>query len=50
MNIFALKSIKVFYIYHSWINIFYNNKRSKLCFGDRVVVLINVMFCGMDGD
>jgi hypothetical protein len=27
------------YIYHFSINIFYKNKRSKLCFGDRVAVL-----------
>jgi hypothetical protein len=40
MNRFVLKNtfIKV-YIYHFSINIFYKNKRSKLCFGDRVAVL-----------
>jgi hypothetical protein len=26
-------------VYHFFINIFYKNKRSKLCFGDRVAVL-----------
>jgi hypothetical protein len=39
MNRFVLKNtfIKV-YIYHFSINIFYKDKKSKLCFGDRVVV------------
>ena len=40
MNRFVLKNyfIKV-YIYHFFLNIFYKNKRSKLCFGDCVTVL-----------
>jgi hypothetical protein len=40
MNRFVLKNtfIKVC-IYYFSINIFYKNKRSNLCFGDRVVVL-----------
>jgi hypothetical protein len=40
MNRFILKNtfIKV-YIYHFFINIFYKNKRSKLCFEDRVTIV-----------
>jgi hypothetical protein len=39
MNRFVLKNtfIKV-YIYHFLINIFYRNKKSKLCFRERVAV------------
>jgi len=40
MNRFALKNtfIKV-YLYYFFLNIFYKNKISKLCFGDHVAVL-----------
>ncbi len=45
MNRFVLKNnfIKV-YIYHFLINIFYRNKKSKLCFGDRVAVLNDFLY------
>ena len=45
MNIFVLKNtfIKV-YIYHFSMNIFYRNKKSKLCFGDRVAVLNDFLY------
>jgi hypothetical protein len=49
MNKFVLKNtfIKV-YIHHYSINIFCNNKRSKLYFGDSVAVL-NVSFFRTEG-
>ena len=46
MNRFVLKNtfIKV-YVYHFSINIFFKkNKRSKLCFGDRVAVLNDFLY------
>jgi hypothetical protein len=44
MNRFVLKNIFIkVYLHHYSINIFYNNKRSKLYIGDRAVVL-NVSF------
>jgi hypothetical protein len=36
------------YIFQIFRYIFYKNKKSKLCFGDRVVVL-NVKLFGMEG-
>jgi hypothetical protein len=39
MNRFVLKNIFIkIYIYYFLINIFYKNKKSKLCFEDRVAV------------
>ena len=45
MNIFVLKNtfIKI-YVYHFSINIFFKNKRSKLCFGDRIAVLNDFLY------
>ena len=45
MNRFILKSTFIkFYVYHFSINIFSKNKRSKLCFGDRVAVLNDFLY------
>ena len=46
MNRFVSKNIfKKVYVYHFFINIFFKkNKRSKLCFGDRVAVLNDFLY------
>jgi len=45
MNRFVLKNtfIKV-YVYHFFYKYFFKNKRSKLCFGDRVAVLNDFLY------
>jgi hypothetical protein len=48
MNIFVFQNTFVKYTYVSLMNIFYNNKKSKLYFGDHVVDL-NGLFYGYGG-